>query len=141
METIEERAMEKYWPDDFKQKTVEKISTEVVSYITEQIESAINEEKQRSVGTIEERAKEYAPDSLDPDYILPAREEYIVKQQQQAYKAYIAGAKDQQYINKLFIEQLIEKAWSLANSMYQAGKDNLVPLTKDEFVKLLKESL
>ena len=105
METIEERAMEKYWPDDFKQKTVEKISTEVVSYITEQIESAINEK------------------------------------QQQAYKAYIAGAKDQQYIDKLFIEQLIEKAWSLANSMYQTGKDNLTPLTKDEFVKLMKESL
>ena len=117
METIEERAMEKYWPwsDDFKQKTVEKISTEVVSYITEQIESAINEKQQKSMKTIEERAKEYAPDPPDPDYILPAREGYIVKQQQQAY---IAGAKDQQYIDKLFIEQLIEKAWSLANSMY-----------------------
>ena len=86
--------------------------------------------------TIEERAKEYAPDSLDPDYILPAWEEYIVKQQQQAY---IAGAKDQQYIDKLFIEKKKEKSWSLANSMYQTGKDNLTPLTKDEFVKLLKE--
>ena len=124
METIEERAMEKYWPDDFKQKTVEKISTEVASYITEQIESAINEEKQRSMGTIEERAKEYAPDPF-----LAALER----------KAYIAGAKDQQYIDKLFIEQLIEKAWSLAHSMYQAGKDNLAPLTKDEFIKAMKE--
>ena len=126
METIEERAMEKYWPwsDDFKQKTVEKISTEVVSYITEQIESAINEEKQRSMKTIEERAKEYAPDPF-----LAALER----------KAYIAGAKDQQYIDKLFIEQLIEKAWSLASSMYQTGKDNLIPLTKDEFIKLMKE--
>ena len=116
--------MEKYWPDDFKQETVEKISTEVASYITEQIESAINEEKQRSVGTIEERAKEYAPDPF-----LAALER----------KAYIAGAKDQQYIDKLFIEQLIEKAWSLAHSMYQAGKDNLTPLTKDEFIKAMKE--
>ena len=117
--------MEKYWPeDDFKQETVEKISTEVASYITEQIESAINEEKQRSVGTIEERAKEYAPDPF-----LAALER----------KAYITGAKDQQYIDKLFIEQLIEKAWSLANSMYQTGKDNLAPLTKDEFIKLMKE--
>ena len=124
METIEERAMEKYWPDDFKQETVEKISTEVASYITEQIESAINEEKQRSVGTIEERAKEYAPDPF-----LAALER----------KAYIAGAKDQQYVDKLFIEQLIEKAWSLASSMYQTGKDNLVPLTKDEFIKAMKE--
>lgn len=86
--------------------------------------------------SIEERAKEYAPDPLDPDYILPAREEYIVKQQRQAY---IAGVKDQQYIDNLFIEQLIEKAWSLANSMYQTGKDNLVPLTKDEFIKAMEE--
>ena len=116
--------MEKYYPDDFKQKTAEKISAEVVSYITEQIESAINEEKQRSTGTIEERAKEYAPDTF-----LSALER----------KAYIAGAKDQQYIDKLFIEQLIEKAWSLANSMYQTGKDNLIPLTKDEFIKLMEE--
>ena len=44
--------MEKYYPDDFKQKTVEKISAEVVSYITEQIESAINEEQQKSMKTI-----------------------------------------------------------------------------------------
>ena len=74
--------------------------------------------------TIEERAKEYAPDPF-----LAALER----------KAYIAGAKDQQYIDKLFIEQLIEKSWSLANSMYQTGKDNLVPLTKDEFIKAMEE--
>ena len=84
METIEERAMEKYWPDDFKQETVEKISTEVASYITEQIESAINEEKQRSMGTIEERAKEYAPDPF-----LAALER----------KAYIAGVTAQKDID------------------------------------------
>ena len=74
--------------------------------------------------TIEERAKEYAPDPF-----LAALER----------KAYIAGAKDQQYIDKLFIEQLIEKAWPLASLMYQAGKDNLTPLTKDEFIKVMKE--
>ena len=45
--------------------------------------------------TIEERAKEYAPDAF-----LAALER----------KAYIAGAKDQQYIDRLFIEQLIDKA-------------------------------
>ena len=116
--------MEKYYPDDFKQKTVEKISAEVVSYITEQIESAINEEQQKSMKTIEERAKEYAPDPF-----LAALER----------KAYIAGAKDQQYIDKLLIEQLIDKAWSLANSMYQVGRDKLIPLTKDEFIKTLEE--
>ena len=47
--------------------------------------------------TIEERAKEYAPDAFDPDYILPAREEYLVNIQRQAY---IAGAKDQKAIEE-----------------------------------------
>ena len=46
--------------------------------------------------TIKERAKEYAPDPLDPDYILPTREEYIVKQQRQAH---IAGASEQRQID------------------------------------------
>ena len=46
--------------------------------------------------TIEERAKEYAPDAFDTDYILPAREGYIVNLQR---KAYIAGAKEQKAID------------------------------------------
>ena len=74
--------------------------------------------------TIKERAKEYSKGQWD---------------EPTANKAYIDGAKDQQYIDKLFIEQLIEKAWSLANSMYQTGKDNLTPLTKDEFIKAMEE--
>ena len=74
--------------------------------------------------TIEERAKEYAPDPF-----LAALER----------KAYVAGAKDQQSIDKIFIEQLIDKAWYIANSMYQTGKDNLTPLTKDEFIKAMEE--
>ena len=74
--------------------------------------------------TIKERAKEYAPDPF-----LAALER----------KAYIAGAKDQQYIDNLLIEQLIDKSWSLANSMYQVGRDKLIPLTKDEFIKTLEE--
>ena len=49
------------------------------------------------VMTIEERAKEYAPDPFDPDYILPAREEYIVKEQRNAY---IAGATAQKAIDE-----------------------------------------
>ena len=48
--------------------------------------------------TIEERAKEYAPDTF-----LASLER----------KAYIAGAKDQQYIDRLFIEQLIDKACNI----------------------------
>ena len=47
--------------------------------------------------SIEERAKEYAYDAFDPDYILPAREEYLVNIQRQAY---IAGAKDQKAIDE-----------------------------------------
>ena len=42
-----------------------------------------------SMETIEERAKEYAPDAFDPDYILPAREGHIVNKERLAY---IAGA-------------------------------------------------
>ena len=47
--------------------------------------------------TIEERAKEYAPDPFDSDYILPAREGYIVKKQRNAY---IAGATAQKAIDE-----------------------------------------
>ena len=86
--------------------------------------------------TIEERAKEYSPDPWDENYILPAREGHIVNRQRQAY---IAGAKDQQYIDKLLIKSLINKAWSLAYSMYQVGKDHLIPMTKDEFIKAMQE--
>lgn len=56
--------------------------------------------------TIEERAKEYAPDPVDPDCILPAREEYIVNLQRNAY---IAGATEQkaiddaEYVNKVLM--------------------------------------
>lgn len=74
--------------------------------------------------TVEERAKEYAPDPF-----LAALER----------KAYVAGAKDQQCVDNLLIEQLIDKAWSLANSMYQVGRNKLIPLTKDEFIKAMKE--
>ena len=46
--------------------------------------------------SIEKRAKEYAPDPVDPDYILPAREGYIVNQQRNAY---IAGGTEQRDID------------------------------------------
>lgn len=46
--------------------------------------------------TIVERAKEYAPDAFDPDYILPAREGYIVSLQRIAY---IEGAEEQKAID------------------------------------------
>ena len=86
--------------------------------------------------SIEERAKEYSPDPWDENCILPAREGHIVNRQRQAY---IAGAKDQQYIDRLLIKSLIKKAWSLAHSMYQVGRANLTPLTKDEFCIKMEE--
>ena len=52
--------------------------------------------------SIEERAKEYAPDAFDPDYILPARQGYIVNLQR---KAYIEGAAEQKAID---IEKVCE---------------------------------
>ena len=53
--------------------------------------------------TIEERAKEYAPDPFDPDYILPAREGHIVNQQRIAY---IAGATEQKAIDDAILLKL-----------------------------------
>ena len=33
----------------------------------------------------------------------------------------------------------VEKAWPFVYSMYQVGRDNLTPLTKDEFIKAMEE--
>lgn len=35
----------------------------------------------------------------------------------------------------------VEKAWSFVYSMYQVGRDNLIPLTKDEFIKAMEEKI
>ena len=53
--------------------------------------------------TIEERAEQYA----NQDYAMPS---YVAYAQRNAY---IAGAKDQQYIDRLLIEQLIDKACNI----------------------------
>ena len=47
--------------------------------------------------SIEERAKEYAFDAFDTDYILPVREGYLVNIQRQAY---VAGATEQRAIDE-----------------------------------------
>ena len=62
--------------------------------------------------TIEERAKEYAPDAFDTDYILPAREGYIVNLQR---KAYIAGAIEQKAIDE---EVRLKKSDSMTQAEY-----------------------
>lgn len=72
--------------------------------------------------TIEERAKEYAPDAFDPDYILPTREGHIVNKERSAY---IAGATEQKTID-------IEKAckW-LKKELRKLAMDEL----KDNFLE------
>ena len=35
----------------------------------------------------------------------------------------------------------VEKSWSFVYSMYQVGRDNLTPLTKDEFIKAMEEKI
>ena len=59
--------------------------------------------------TIEERAEQYA----NPDYAMPS---YVAYAQRNAY---IAGAKDQQYIDRLLIEQLIDKACDWLESHFR----------------------
>ena len=46
--------------------------------------------------TIEERAKEFIPDAVNPDEVLPAREAFMVGQQRIAY---ILGAREQKAID------------------------------------------
>ena len=63
---------------------------------------------------IKERAKEYAPDPVDPDCILPAREEYIVNQQRIAY---IAGAMEQRDIDVARIREFLSREAAYSGSM------------------------
>lgn len=80
--------------------------------------------------TIEERAKEYAPDAFDPDYILPTREGYIVSLQR---RAYIAGAKEQKAINIEKAKTAFGKAcgWLSTYLWYNA--------VFEEFIKAMEE--
>ena len=57
--------------------------------------------------TIEERAKEYAPDPVGSNYILYTQAEYIVNQQRNAY---IAGATDQKTIDNDKAKEAFNKA-------------------------------
>lgn len=89
--------------------------------------------------------------SIEERAINYAYKECILKLTDITKESYEAGAKEQKVIDdanlqerfqKVLNEQkldLIEKAWSLAYSMYQAGKEHLAPLTKDEFIKAMEE--
>ena len=60
--------------------------------------------------TIEERAKEYAPDVLNPNYAIPA---YIASEKQMAY---IAGATEQKAIDE---EVRLKKSDSMTQAEYE----------------------
>ena len=90
--------------------------------------------------TIEERAEQYATRPLIPDSTIPA---YIANEKRDAY---FAGVKDQQYIDKLLIEQLIDKAWRYFEDMLdswclEVGLDpeEYVPAEKERFYKMMEE--
>lgn len=87
--------------------------------------------------TIEERAKEWGEHIFEttPYDVVNGKACVFVEDRDitdVAEESYIAGATEQKDID-------IERAWSLAYSMYQIGRDNLSPLTKDEFIKAMEE--
>ena len=90
--------------------------------------------------TIRERAKEYAPDPFDPDYILPAREGHIVNQQRIAY---IAGATEQKAIDDAILLKL-KSAWEREaqtnhddEANYQQGYHDAIEQALDWFSNYL----
>ena len=97
---------------------------ELKDYTTEELRAEL---KKRNA---EERAKEYASDTFDPDYILPVREKYLVNIQRQAY---IAGAKDQKAIDIDNAKSAFNKAcgWLSTYTWYSE--------VFDEFMKNMEE--
>lgn len=85
--------------------------------------------------TIEERAKDYAPDAFDVDFIVPVSEGYIVKVQRNAYKQ---GATEQKAIDDAEKEQLILKAKSIVKEMFSSFTAGLTlkSITKEFETKL-----
>ena len=79
---------------------------------------------------IEKRAYEYA---CRTDYLGSTTSFWDRK------KYYKIGATEQKAIDDALIKKLFEKAWSLADSMYQVGKDHLTPLTHQEFIKEMED--
>ena len=81
--------------------------------------------------SIKDRAKEYAPDPVDPDCILPVREEHIVNQQRNAY---IAGATEQRDIDVARICAFLSREAAYNGSM--SCVDNLLI---EELCKVIEE--
>ena len=80
---------------------------------------------------IKERAKEYAPNPVDPDCILPAREEYIVNQQRIAY---IAGAMEQRDIDVARIREFLSR-----EAAYNGSMTCIDDLLIEELCKVIEE--
>lgn len=106
---------------------------EIASYIAEQA-------KYNRLKIIEERAEQYATRPLIPDSTIPA---HIANERRNAY---IAGVKDQQYIDKLLIEQLIDKAWRYFEDMLDSwclkvglDPEEYIPAEKERFYKMMEE--
>ena len=91
--------------------------------------------------TIEERAREYADNQEQAELELHGLGHvYGYSQIYNSEKvAYERGANEQKAIDDTLIKKLFEKAWSLADSMYQVGKDHLTPLTHQEFIKEMED--
>ena len=87
--------------------------------------------------TIEERAREYADrhQSTELNYFGLGKVYGYSRIYNAELTAYERGANEQKAIDDALIKKLFEKAWSLADSMYQVGKDHLTPLTHQEFIK------
>lgn len=79
------------------------------------------------MATIEKRAKDYAPDVVDADFILPVREGYIINAQRVAY---ISGATDQRQID-------VYKACEWLDEFDEKYRDS----THEEFVEQFRKAM
>ena len=81
--------------------------------------------------TIEERAKEYAPDPVGSNYILYTQAEYIVNQQRNAY---IAGATAQRDIDVARIREFLSR-----EAAYNGSMTCIDDLLIEELCKVIEE--
>ena len=81
--------------------------------------------------SIQKREREYATDPFDPDCILPAREEYIVNQQRNAY---IAGATEQRDIDVARIREFLSR-----EAAYNGSMTCIDDLLIEELCKVIEE--
>ena len=82
--------------------------------------------------TIEERAKEYAPDPVGSNYILYTQAEYIVNQQRNAY---IAGATEQKAIDDAECVNKVLMGKGSSINCYKQGFHDAVERAKTAFGK------